>query len=225
MLSKLFGSKARVRILKNFLLHPDDKFYIRQLSRDLELQINSVRRELDNLEKFGLLRSSFDEDILEKKGEEEEYVLITSVTDIKKKRADKRKKEEASPVRQDKKYYTVDKEFVLFKEIKALIVKSQLLYEKDFIDKIETVGKIKLLILSGFFVNEDNSSVDIFVVGKIEKDKLLKIISELESDLGREINFCALDFKEYKYRRDMTDVFLYSILEGKNIVMINEIDK
>jgi predicted ArsR family transcriptional regulator len=52
MLSKLFGSKARVKLLKIFLSYPEKRFYIRQLARDLKLQVNSVRRELDNLEKI-----------------------------------------------------------------------------------------------------------------------------------------------------------------------------
>ena len=57
MLGKLFGSKARVKILKLFLLHPENKFYIRQIARGLKLQLNSVRRELENLETFGILIS------------------------------------------------------------------------------------------------------------------------------------------------------------------------
>lgn len=58
MLEKLFGSKARARLLKHFLLNSDQEFYIRQLARDLDLQVNSVRRELNNLEDFGLLSST-----------------------------------------------------------------------------------------------------------------------------------------------------------------------
>lgn len=57
MLEKLFGSVSRVKLLKIFLLNPDKKYYIRQLARDLKLQVNSVRRELSNLEEFGLLSS------------------------------------------------------------------------------------------------------------------------------------------------------------------------
>ncbi len=56
MLSKLFGSTCRVKILKIFLLNPDNKYYIRQLARDLGLQVNAVRRELNNLTKIGLIK-------------------------------------------------------------------------------------------------------------------------------------------------------------------------
>ena len=61
MLSKLFGSTARIKILKLFILHPNEKYYIRQLARDLSLQLNSVRRELENLESFGILTSDISE--------------------------------------------------------------------------------------------------------------------------------------------------------------------
>ena len=57
MLKRLFTSNVRIKLLKKFLLNPDQEHYIRQLTRDLDEQINSVRRELDNLKKTGLLRS------------------------------------------------------------------------------------------------------------------------------------------------------------------------
>ncbi len=57
MLKKLFGSGARVKLLKQFLMNPDEEFFIRQLTRILDEQINSLRRELENLAKIGLLKS------------------------------------------------------------------------------------------------------------------------------------------------------------------------
>ena len=48
MLAQIFGSNARVKILKTFLSKPEQKYYTRQLARDLALQVNSVRREPGN---------------------------------------------------------------------------------------------------------------------------------------------------------------------------------
>lgn len=53
----LFTSGTRVKLLTLFLLNPDGEFFIRELTRRLDEQINSVRRELDNLKKMGLLKS------------------------------------------------------------------------------------------------------------------------------------------------------------------------
>lgn len=57
LLKQLFTSNARVKLLNLFLLNADDEFFIRELTRKLNEQINSVRRELDNLKKIGLLKS------------------------------------------------------------------------------------------------------------------------------------------------------------------------
>ena len=57
MLKKIFGSGARVKLFRQFLTHPTEEFYIRELTRILDEQINSLRRELENLEKIGMLRS------------------------------------------------------------------------------------------------------------------------------------------------------------------------
>ncbi|MEK7544756.1 MAG: hypothetical protein AAB551_01350 [Patescibacteria group bacterium] len=57
MLKRLFTSGTRIKLLGFFLFHPDDEYFIRELTRKLDEQINSVRRELDNLKKVGLLKS------------------------------------------------------------------------------------------------------------------------------------------------------------------------
>ena len=57
MLKALFSSKTRVKLLTTFLLNPDQEYFIRELTRKLDEQINSIRRELDNLRKIGLLKT------------------------------------------------------------------------------------------------------------------------------------------------------------------------
>jgi len=53
----MFGSGARVKLLQQFLLNPGEEFFIRELTRILDEQINSLRRELENLESVGMLKS------------------------------------------------------------------------------------------------------------------------------------------------------------------------
>jgi len=57
MLERLFISKVRVKILKQYLHDTEGRFHIRELVRLLNEEINAVRRELKNLEAFGLLKS------------------------------------------------------------------------------------------------------------------------------------------------------------------------
>lgn len=57
MLKQLFTSQVRVKLLQTFIENPSEEFFIRQLTRDLGEQINSIRRELENLRKIGILSS------------------------------------------------------------------------------------------------------------------------------------------------------------------------
>lgn len=184
MLSQLFGSEARVKILNTFLTKPDGQYYLRQLARDLELQVNSVRRELINLEQLGLI------------------IPVESETKSK-----------------EKKYYAVSRDFLLFNEIKSLFVKAQLLSTKDFAENVQKICTPKLLILTGFFTGNLDSKTDLLIVGKINKEKLVKLVKELEDSVGREINYTIMDEKEFIYRQEILDVFLNKLMEGKKLII------
>ena len=54
---KLFGSKTRAKLLKLFFESPDKSFYVREMTRVIDEQINSVRRELLNLESIGIIKN------------------------------------------------------------------------------------------------------------------------------------------------------------------------
>ena len=201
MLEKLFGSRARVRLLKHFLLNSDQEFYIRQLARDLDLQVNSVRRELINLEDFGLLSSKTNNSTKNEDLSNDSKALTW----------------------QERKYYRLRTDFILYSEIKSLIVKSQILAGESFIKKLKAAGEPQFILLSGIFVNNPNSPTDVLIVAKIEKEQLIKIINDLELDLGREVNFTVMDEEEFKYRQEVADVFLHGVLNSKKIILLDKI--
>ncbi len=57
MLDRLFSSKTRVEVLRLFFSNPDSRYYVRQIARELHRDISGIKRELDNLDKAGLLSS------------------------------------------------------------------------------------------------------------------------------------------------------------------------
>ena len=57
MIEQLFGSKTRVKLLQLFLSNPNRSFYVREITRKIDEQINSVRRELANLLSIGIIKS------------------------------------------------------------------------------------------------------------------------------------------------------------------------
>ncbi|MFA6392375.1 MAG: winged helix-turn-helix domain-containing protein [Patescibacteria group bacterium] len=186
MLEQLFGSRTRVKLLRLFLTEPEKLFFVREITRTIDERINSVRRELKNLEDMGLVMSH-DED--------------------------------------QKKFYQVNSNFILFPELRGLILKAQVILEDKLVSDIKALGNIQYMVLTGFFVGIQDNSTDILLVGKINRDKLTRLMDKFEKFFNRTINYTVMTTKEYKYRRDLTDRFLYDILENKNIVMIDKFSK
>lgn len=58
MIDALFGSKTRVKLLHLFLNNPGKSFYVREITRLIDEQINSVRRELSNMLQVGIITSA-----------------------------------------------------------------------------------------------------------------------------------------------------------------------
>lgn len=58
-LNALFVSRVRIKVLQLFLANPGQVYYIREIVRLIGEEINAVRRELNRLQKLGLLRSEW----------------------------------------------------------------------------------------------------------------------------------------------------------------------
>ena len=201
MLEHLFGSKTRVKLLRIFLNHPENSYYIRELTRLTGLQINAVRRELNNLEELDIIATlnKVEKNLAEEKGK-------------------KKKKNQ-----QEKKYYQVNVNYILYAELKALMLKAQVLLEYDLVNKIGKMGIVRYLALTGIFVGFVGAPTDLFIVGNIKKDRLVRLIRKFEKELNYEINFTLMPLNEYRYRKNITDRFLYGILENKKIVVLDNL--
>jgi predicted transcriptional regulator len=185
MLEQLFGSRTRTKLLHLFLENPDSRYFVREITRAITERINSVRRELDNLQKFGLIVS----------------------------------KEE-----NQKKYFQADRKFVLFNELKTLIEKSKLLAEKIISSRAQKLEGLKYLVLTGVLVQVENAPTDVLLVGNIKPEPLQKFIKELERAYRLPIRYTYLTQKEYNLRKEMTDKFLYTVLNGPKVELVNKLN-
>jgi DNA-binding transcriptional ArsR family regulator len=184
MLEQIFGSRTRVKLLKIFLSNPEKDYFVRELTRKIKERINSVRRELDNLETIGLV-------LCHQSGQ--------------------------------KKFYRVKTDFILFSELRALILKSQLTVERDFAKNIKQIGQISYLVLTGIFTDVPDAKTDILIVGKANRLKLKRLVNKFRQELDKNIRYTIMSKKEFEYRNDLTDKFLYYILENKKIVITDKI--
>lgn len=56
-LSDFITSRVRIKLLQAFLSQPQEMFYVRQLTRLIEEEINAVRRELSRMQNAGMVQS------------------------------------------------------------------------------------------------------------------------------------------------------------------------
>ncbi|MFH1030140.1 MAG: hypothetical protein V1770_02680 [bacterium] len=180
-------------LLNFFFTNRKKSFYVRELVMLTNMQLNSIRRELENLVKFGIL-----------------------IEDKNYKAPDDGPRNFNLPIK--RRYYKLNQDFVLYNEIKTLIIKSKLLLENKLIEKLGTMGQIKNLILTGIFTGAKNSPVDILIVGEIKnKDSLKNLVHEFGNFINTDLNYSVLTEDEYKYRWGIKDKFLCGILDSEKI--------
>lgn len=198
MLEHLFGSKTRLKLMKTFFREPKRSFFVRELTRILEVQINAIRRELSLLVKAGLVKE------------------IDAPSDIKMSKA-------GASLR---KYYCLDIESILYPELQALLVKGQTLGKHQFIDEIkEKGGDLKLLLLTGTFTNDTQSPSDMLLVGKIKDKTIEKLIEEYEKEFGLPVRYTTMTEQEFFDRQHVMDKFLFSLFEGKHDIVLDTLPK
>lgn len=182
MLKRLFTSNTRIKLLTVFLLNKDEEYFIRELTRKLDEQINSIRRELDNLKKMGFLKTR---------------------------------------TKNRKKYYYINKDFIFLDELKSIIVKTFSSQERISKD-ISKMGDVKFLALSGQFIDKPTETVDMLIVGSIDKEKFAKYLSE-ELQTKRPVKFTIMNEQDYRYRMDCKDKFINEIISSQeNQILINK---
>lgn len=207
ILEQLFGSRTRTKLLRLFLLHPDNAFFIRELTRLIDTQINSVRRELQNLADSGVILEVDEPGTQSAEGE------AVQAKGTKRSSSDK----------QPRKYFQANPSFLLFAEFQSLFAKSPRFLQDILERELDNLGTIDFAVLTGFFVDRVDTPIDLLIVGTVLRSRLAKLIHKFEKDIEREINYTTMTTEEFLYRKSIIDRFLFAILEGKKIVIVDRL--
>lgn len=192
MIQQLFGSKTRVKLLHLFMNNPNRAFYVREMTRKIDEQINSVRRELSNLLSIG---------------------VITSES------SNKRLYYE---VNQNYEHYAALKSIFSDAKGKTPTVVTESRKDDSLLSKITSLGSVEVAVLSGTFTRDTSAPADIMIVGDINKTKLTNFIKEVEETEGREMRYVHMPQHEYLYRLDVNDRFLSDMMSSKKTVVIDK---
>ncbi|GAC1387751.1 MAG: hypothetical protein NVS1B7_2830 [Candidatus Saccharimonadales bacterium] len=188
MVEQLFGSKTRVKLLQLFYSNPNRSFYVREITRKIDEQINSVRRELANLLSIGIISSDTNNNRL---------------------------------------YYEVNQKYEHYQPLGAIFgggVKQtkQVAATDTETSSIKSLGNIELALYTGQFTRDEASGIDFLLVGDINPTQVAKYVAELEKQEGKAIRYTVMPLEEFKYRQQVNDRFLGTVLESKVQILVDK---
>ncbi len=111
--------------------------------------------------------------------------------------------------------------FKYAEQFEDLLVRSESLNKQKILNHFKKVGQVKLMIVSGVFIKNYDSRVDLLIVGdNMNKSKIEKGIRRLEAEIGVELVYAIFNTKEFIYRLNMYDKLVRDILDYPHEVLL-----
>ncbi|MEO6761664.1 MAG: transcriptional regulator [Candidatus Saccharimonadales bacterium] len=198
MIEQLFGSKTRVKLLQLFCSNPNRSFYVREITRKIDEQINSVRRELANMLSIGILTSETTNNRVyyEVDQKYEYYQPLSAIFGS------------ASKAKRAKKTGADDEVATQTDESAAL----------------KALGNIEAAALMGQFTRDETSGIDMLIVGNVNQHALQKYVASMESQEGKELRYSVMSPSDFSYRHQIKDRFVSNILLSKKQILVDKLD-
>lgn len=193
MIEQLFGSKTRVKLLQLFYSNPNRSFYVREITRKIDEQINSVRRELSNLLSIGIITS------------------------------DNTNNKLYYEVNQKYKYYEPLHQIFGGGVRKVASKKTGTTDEQqtDAESDLKAVGHIDLAVYTGQFTRDETAGIDFLIVGDVNPNALQKYVDELEAKENKTIRYTTMSLPDFLYRQQIRDRFATAIAQSKKQILVD----
>lgn len=197
-LEKLFGSSARVKLLKFFLFNTGDLFEKETIASRTKISSRILQKELNLFEKTGLIKKK--------------SFFIT-------------KESRGGKIRKIRtKGYETVKEHKLFIPLQNLLVKNSPMSSNSLVQRLSRHGRLKLVIGAGVFIQDADSRVDLLIVGDdIKENPLKNTIAVLESEIGKQLRYSVLTVQDFKYRLGVYDKLVRDILDYPHQIFLDRI--
>lgn len=194
-LGKLFGSIAKIKVMKLFLFNGDSVFDRQDVAKRSKISSRAALQELTLLVKAGFLKKK---------------------TFMKETGRYARKKRVQG--------FVLNQEFGYLEPLQTLLMHSAPMQNKEISRRLSGIGKVKAVIVSGIFIQDPESRLDMLVVGDdVSQNRLKSVISNMESEIGRELRFALLDTADFKYRQGVCDRLIRDVFEYPHRIVVDKV--
>jgi hypothetical protein len=106
-------------------------------------------------------------------------------------------------------------------EFEDLLLSSGTLSQQAILSNFKKIGHVKLVIISGVFIKNHDSRLDLLIVGdKMKRGKIEEGIRKIEAEIGVELIYAIFETKEFVYRLNMYDKLVRDILDYPHEVLL-----
>lgn len=200
-LTAIFGSEAKVKILRLFLFSPETPFFAEEIALKTKCPAAAVRKELSALARANVIKNK------------------TTSKDIEvwNKRKISVKKKHGSA-------FVLNTSFHHLEPLKNLLTVSSVTADQSLVKRFSKVGKLKLLLASGVFTQNWDSRVDILIVGDdMSLAKIETVIRDIEAEIGKEIAYSAFETQDFEYRLGMHDRLVRDIIDYPHVTLLDRL--
>lgn len=194
-LTILFGSQARVKLLRFFLFNPSKEFTFDEISRRARLVRRTARTEMNSLERAEV---------------------------IKKKQIYVQKEGSSKKVRVQG--YALNKEFPNLQSLQTFLFETAPINGKTVLKHLRKAGVLDFVVVAGIFVRDFDQRLDVLLaMKKYSPSKVESAIRSLESELGVEIRFAAFESTDLLYRVGMYDKLTRDVFDYPHQILVDKI--
>lgn len=202
LLARLLGGIERVKIMRFFLHHEDQLFAASEILEKTKTKAVSAKKELTALVAMGFIERK------------RAKMVVTSSAQKKTSRV------------KEVNGYKLCEDFPHNEALKELLFDFQSVDKKELSTRFKSLGRIKLFIVSGIFIGDKKSRLDILLVGEsIKRPKAEKIFEGISAEIGRDVIYAIMDVEEYEYRIKMYDKFIRDVVEMPHEKVIDKLSK
>jgi hypothetical protein len=191
ILGKLFGSTARLKILRLFLFNPHEALDNKEVARRARVYSYTARREIDLFRRVGLLKKK---------------ILYQKVV----KKVGKRTKVKSKRIVG----WLLNEKFPYLQALRNFLTGTTPLRDNDILKRLGRIGRLKLVIVAGAFTQDPNSRIDLLIVGDAIKQPVLEAaVRSIETDLGKELRYAVFNTADFQYRLNIYDRLIRDVLD------------
>jgi hypothetical protein len=201
-LSKLFSGPERVKMMRLFLFNPETLLSLEQIVDKTKVSTKAAKFEIEILEKAGMIK-------------ERKSVQIVSV----------KKHGKVLDLKKKVVCWQLDPDFEYLLPLQNLLINTRPLRPNEILKRLSNVGKLKIVIVSGVFIQSSDSRVDLLIVGdNLKRASIDRIVKTMEAEIGKELVFASFETADFQYRLGMYDKLIRDILDYPHQKLLDKLN-